>query len=252
MARLILMAGDSLGHDVLEGVAWDWCSSFATALGEPVLFATIGEDRLPVEEFVFPPNMVTHGEIMRPVLDGPAKSMSSAPFLYREDGRPDWGAMWSGFCELALFGGPPHRGEDSALRASDAPLEESMVDAIDEIKRGIYETTGLLSSTAEAGWLAVHCDSTKMAAWLSAVIILENVDARCEGETLLVPARADYALKDQVKSIITVVAKANHYWKAHVAQVQPDVCGIDGSLARTSWPVPGPRTVHPPHPAGVR
>src|SRR5262249_60058864 len=31
--------------------------------------------------------------------------MSAAPFLLREDGRPDWGAMWSSFCELALYGG---------------------------------------------------------------------------------------------------------------------------------------------------
>jgi len=249
MARVILMAGDSLGQGVLDGLAWDWCSSFATALGEPVLFATIGEERLPVDEFVFPPSLVTHGEIMRPVLAGDAgpKPMSSAPFVYREDGRPDWGAMWSGFCELALFGGPPHRGEDSALRAGDAPLGEQTVDAIDEIKRGIYETTGLLSAVTEPNWLAVRCDSAKMAAWLCAVIILENVDARCEGDTLLVPARADYALKDQVKSVITVVAKANHYWQAHVEQRAPDVCGIDGSLARTSWPAPGPRTVHPPH-----
>jgi sirohydrochlorin cobaltochelatase len=247
MARVILMVGDSLGQDVLDGMAWEWCSSFATALGEPVLFATIGEGRLPVDEFVFPPSLVTHGEIMRPVRDEGAKPMSSAPFLYREDGRPDWGAMWSGFCELALFGGPPHRGEDSALRASDAPLGEPEVDAIDEIERGIYETTGLLSTTAEPGWLDVRCDSAKMAAWLCAVIILENVDARCETESLFVPARADYALKDQVKSVITVVAKANHYWQAHVEQRQADVCGIDGSLARTSWPAPGPRTVHPPH-----
>src|SRR5215510_6439545 len=26
--------------------------------------------------------------------------MSAAPFLLREDGRPDWGAMWGSFCEL--------------------------------------------------------------------------------------------------------------------------------------------------------
>lgn len=33
--------------------------------------------------------------------------MSSAPFVWRQDGRPDWRAMWSDFCGLALFGGPP-------------------------------------------------------------------------------------------------------------------------------------------------
>lgn len=39
-----------------------------------------------------------------------AAPMSSAPFLWKDDGRPDWGAMWASFCELALYGGPPHRG----------------------------------------------------------------------------------------------------------------------------------------------
>ncbi len=247
MARIILMAGDSLGQDVLEGVAWDWCSSFATALGEPVLFATIGEDRLPVEEFVFPPNLVTHGEIMRPVLDAGPKPMSSAPFVYRDDGRPDWGAMWSGFCELALYGGPPHRGEDTALRATETEPVEDEAGAIAEIQRGIFETTGLTSAVEQPNWLAVHCDSTRMAAWLCAAIILENVDARCEGQTLYVPARDDYRLKDEVKSVITVVAKTNHYWQAHVAGQQADVCGVGASAGQRSWPAPGARTVHPPH-----
>ena len=32
----------------------------------------------------------------------------------------------------------------------------------------------------------------------------------------LVPAGPDYELADQVKSIITVVAKTHHYWQAHI------------------------------------
>lgn len=46
--------------------------------------------------------------------------MSSAPFVWRQDGRPDWRAMWSDFCGLALFGGPPHRVPESVLRAVTA------------------------------------------------------------------------------------------------------------------------------------
>src|SRR5262252_9239432 len=34
----------------------------------------------------------------------PPAPMSAAPFLLREDGRPDWGAMWGSFCELARCG----------------------------------------------------------------------------------------------------------------------------------------------------
>jgi len=59
-----------------------------------------------------------------------------------------------------------------------------------------------------------------MAAWLCASIILENVDARCEGERLFVPAHASFTLKNQVKSVVTVVAKTHHYWMAHVAGLE--------------------------------
>jgi sirohydrochlorin cobaltochelatase len=146
--------------------------------------------------------------------------MSSAPFVWRDDGRPDWAAMWSGFCELALFGGPPHRGPDRALTATatDQAAGDGF-DAIGEIRRGIWETTGLYAEPAAPGWLAVTCHSATMAAWLCATIILENVEARCEEERLLVPADPSFTLKDQVKSVITVVAKTHHYWSEHVARV---------------------------------
>jgi hypothetical protein len=143
--------------------------------------------------------------------------MSSAPFVFRADGRPDWGAMWSSFCELALFGGPPHRGPESALVAVTDGGRTGSGSAVEEIRRGIWETTGLYSEPAAPGWLAVTCDSPRMAAWLCATIILENVAARCDEERLLVPADPGFALEDQVKSVITVVAKTHHYWSAHVA-----------------------------------
>jgi hypothetical protein len=34
-------------------------------------------------------------------------------------------------------------------------------------------------------------------------------------DRLLVPAGPGYRLQDQVKSIITVVAKTHHYWQEH-------------------------------------
>ena len=144
--------------------------------------------------------------------------MGAAPFVWRADGRPDWRAMWSSFCELALFGGPPHRGPDNPLRAvtpaGDGP---GPTDAVAEIRRGIWETTGLFAEPATPGWLAVSCSSPKMAAWLCATIILENVDARVDEERLLVPANPSFTLEDEVKSVITVVAKTHHYWTAHAA-----------------------------------
>jgi peptidyl-prolyl cis-trans isomerase C len=145
------------------------------------------------------------------------KPMSSAPFVYRDDGRPDWGSMWKTYCELALYGGPPHRGEANALTAPSEPQQlTTEMKAVQEIIRGIYETTGLEAQPAEPGWIAVACNSRKMAAWLCATIIIENVEARCEGERLLLPASPDFTLEKQIKSVITVLAKTNHYWQAHV------------------------------------
>jgi sirohydrochlorin cobaltochelatase len=85
-----------------------------------------------------------------------------------------------------------------------------------EMRRGIWETTGLYAEATGPGWLAVTCDSPEMAAWMAAAIVLENVAARADEDRLLLPAGPGYRLKDEVKSIITVVAKTHHYWHAHV------------------------------------
>jgi hypothetical protein len=147
-----------------------------------------------------------------------AAPMSAAPFVWRDDGRPDWAGMWTTFCDLALYGGPPHRGPDSALRG---PAYEgakwSDPEMIAEMRRGIWETTGLYAEPTALGWLSVTCESPTMAAWLCAAITLENVDARVEDDRLLVPAGPANRLKDEVKSIITVVAKTHHYWQAHLS-----------------------------------
>jgi sirohydrochlorin cobaltochelatase len=156
----------------------------------------------------------------------PSTPMTSAPFLWRPDGRPDWGGMWTTFCELALYGGPPQRGPESPLRAPTGPSAESDVEMLAEMRRGIWETTGLYAEVAGPGWLSVTCDSPTMAAWMCAAIILENVGARLDDDRLLLPAGPSFDLKDEVKSVITVVAKTHHYWQAHVAdtgRVAPDV-----------------------------
>jgi sirohydrochlorin cobaltochelatase len=142
--------------------------------------------------------------------------MASAPFLWQKDGRPDWGNMWTSFCELALFGGPPQRGPESALGAPSGDTADSDHEMLAEMRRGIWQTTGLYAESAAPGWLAVTCDSPSMAEWMGAAIVLENVSARVEDDRLLLPAGPDFRLKDEVKSIITVVAKTHHYWQAHV------------------------------------
>jgi len=124
--------------------------------------------------------------------------------------------MWTTFCELALYGGPPQRGPHSALRAPAGQAAGSDGEMLTEMRRGIWETTGLYAESAEPGWLAVTCESPTMAAWMCAAIILENVAARVDDDRLLLPAGPGFTLKDEVKSVITVVAKTHHYWSAHV------------------------------------
>jgi hypothetical protein len=195
----------------------DAAAALAQRAGMPVTLAAVPIETL---DAVQPVLRRGPGQI-RDVEAPDPDAMASAPFVLRRDGRPDWGAMWTTFCDLALHGGPPQRGALQALRgpgigdraAGSAPEISA------ELRRGIEETTGLATEPAgptEAGWIAITCASPRMAAWLCATIILENVDARMEGPRLLVPAGPGFALEDQVKSVITVVAKTHHYWREHL------------------------------------
>lgn len=151
--------------------------------------------------------------------------MAAAPFVWREDGRPDWGAMWTTFCDLALHGGPPHRGPDQALRGIDVGSEPTV---LAELRRGIFETTGLVVEPGPPGWIAITCESRAMAEWLGAAIALENVEVRVEDDRLLLPSGPRFRLEDEVKSIITVVAKTHHYWATHLGQPLKVAVGGDG------------------------
>jgi sirohydrochlorin cobaltochelatase len=182
------------------------------ALQEEILLARVTGERLRLTRStaISAPGL-EHDEVVQPRPQGVTARgapMGAAPFVYRADGRPDWQRMWTTFCELALF-------------PSTVPAAEGATayDALAEIQRGVWETTGLRATPAEPGWVAVQCHSAKMAAWLCATILLENVDARCEGDRLFLPASPSFALADEVKSVITVLAKTHHYWDAHVAPV---------------------------------
>ena len=177
-----------------------------------------------------------------------AVPMAAAPFVWRPDGRPDWRAMWESFCDLALHGGPPHRGPDRKLRAPSTPGDAAASDPamVAEMRRGIWETTGLFAESPEPGWLAVTCESPAMATWLASAIVLENVDARADEDRLLLPAGPSYRLDDQVKSVITVLAKTHHYWDAHVVSD----AGEPQTATRSSRGIPRPLKVGVSGPAG--
>jgi hypothetical protein len=154
-----------------------------------------------------------------------AAPMAAAPFVWRADGRPDWRSMWTSFCELALFGGPPHRGPEQALHGPrpDGPGAAPAPDMVAEMRRGIWETTGLYSELGDPGWIAITCESRAMAEWLGAAIVLENVEARVDDVRLLLPAGPGFQLENEVKSLITVVAKTHHYWTMHRGNVREGI-----------------------------
>jgi hypothetical protein len=215
--RLVLVTDVDLPAAVRQACA-DLGAALANQAGMPVTVAAVPISRLDALEASLRRDTTAQRREYAPAarLD-PAAPMTSAPFLWRPDGRPDWGGMWTTFCELALYGGPPQRGPQSALRATAGSAADSDGEMLAEMRRGIWETTGLYTEPGAAGWLSITCDSPTMAAWMCAAIILENVGARVDDDRLFLPAGPDYQLKDEVKSIITVVAKTHHYWQAHVA-----------------------------------
>jgi hypothetical protein len=54
-----------------------------------------------------------------------------------------------------------------------------------------------------------------MAAWLVRAIVMENVMARHQDETLLLPAGPEFRLNKEIKNVITSIAKTRHYWLQH-------------------------------------
>jgi sirohydrochlorin cobaltochelatase len=149
-----------------------------------------------------------------------ARSMGTAPLQLGPDGRVAWDAMWTRFCDLALAGGPPHRGTLlEAVPAADALGEPEKYPAVvAEIERGIRLVTGLpIVPSKTPGWVGVRCDAEAMAIWLMRAIIVENVMVRREGDVIYLPAGPHFMLKREIKNVVTVVAKTCHYWTAHQA-----------------------------------
>ncbi len=147
------------------------------------------------------------------------ESMGSAELKYDDEGKVAWDQIWTSFCDLALAGGPPHRGTLlEAVTTADVIAEPEQYKAVvEEIKRGIQMITGLpmvLSSTP--GWVGVRCNNIEMAVWLMRAIIVENIMVRREGEVLYLPAGPRFTIKREIKNVITAVAKTTHYWSAHL------------------------------------
>lgn len=176
----------------------------------------------------------SHGQVQVPSFLPPryqanpnvsAAPMGAAGLVYDEQGLVAWDRIWGGddpnnpFCELALAGGPPHRGdllepvnpEDVRQRYGE------YTQVVLELIRAIKLTTGLNAKLAKSdGWLGVECESEEMAIWLLRAIIVENVIARREESTLFLPAGPDFRLEYEIKNVVTALAKTHHYWKEHL------------------------------------
>jgi hypothetical protein len=150
-------------------------------------------------------------------------SMGSASLKYANDGKVAWNDIWQTFCDLAMAGGPPHKGIllEPGSRADIEAQADRYREVVAEIRRGITMVTGLAAEPAPIpGWVRVDCASHGMAGWLVRAIVMENVSARCVGPVIELPAGPDYRIEKEIKNVITVTAKTCHYWLEHMAQAQ--------------------------------
>ena len=150
-------------------------------------------------------------------------SMGSAGLKFAADGTVAWDEMWGSFCDLAMAGGPPHKGTllepgtESAIDADFARYDE----VVEEICRGIRMVTGLRAYPSPApGWVRVACLNEAMSGWLLRAITMENVSARRRGSVLELPASPHFRLEKEIKNVITVIAKTCHYWLGHMPAEQ--------------------------------
>jgi hypothetical protein len=169
--------------------------------------------------------------------------MRSAGLKYDADGQVAWDQIWGSFCDLAMAGGPPHKGallEPGTEAAIDA--EFGRYDAVaEEICRGITMATGLRAYVSPTpGWISVSCHSDAMAGWLLRAIVMENVAVRQRGSIVELPAAPHFRLEKEIKNVVTVIAKTSHYWLGHMPREQQQAVGNLFAAMGGQMPLVGP------------
>lgn len=163
-------------------------------------------------------------------------SMGSAGLIHGPDGRVAWDRIWTTFCDLALAGGPPHRGKllepVSDAEATADPDRQRLVVA--EIDRAIGQTSGfrVLGGDSPA-WVGLPCQSTAEAAWLHLAITAENVSVRRRGTVLQLPAGPAFRPEKEIKNLVVAIAKTSHYWEGHLTDAQQSLGGEAACEAAT-------------------
>ena len=149
--------------------------------------------------------------------------MRSAGLQYDPDGKVAWDRIWGSFCDLAMAGGPPHKGKllEPATRDVIAADPANYDDVVEEICRGITLASELPAQPSDIpGWVSVDCYSETMASWLLRAIVMENVAAKSRGRELRLPASPEFRLEKEIKNVVTVIAKTTHYWMGHMSRAQ--------------------------------
>ncbi len=166
---------------------------------------------------LLPPQYRERYQDMTPV------AMRSAPFVYDDSGQVAWDRMWQGFCDLAMAGGPPHKGRWLApgTVADVTAAPDRFDEVVTEIRRGVALATGLDARPSDAaGWVPVACYGEAMADWMTRAIVMENVAARRGRVYVSLPAAPAFRVEKEIRNVITVVSKTAHYWVDHMPYSQ--------------------------------
>lgn len=178
-------------------------------------------------------------------------SMGSAALRYDKSGAVAWGEMWESFCDLAMAGGPPHKG--SLLSPGTAEEIEAdpnrYQEILQEIRRGIDLVADLKTEmTNFPGWLRVECDDAVMAEWLVRAITMENVSCHWEADAVYLPVGPGYRVEKEIKNVVTVIAKTCHYWVDHMwFSQQRTIADLFAAMAIETPLLVPPFPKHDPH-----
>jgi hypothetical protein len=180
--------------------------------------------------------------------------MGSAGLKFAADGQVAWDQMWDTFCDLAMAGGPPHKGAllEPGTSHDVAAQPARYHEVVEEICRGVTMVTDLPAKPSPVpGWIRVDSYSQGMAAWLLRAITMENVAVSTEGRAVDLPAAPAFRLEKEIKNVITVIAKTCHYWTGHMPRAQRVAIGhLFESLAAES-PLLEPAKTAPGEPDAI-
>ena len=158
---------------------------------------------------------------------------------YGPDGRVAWDQIWTTFCDLALAGGPPHRGNllEPVSEAEVAAEPQRYGGVVAEIDRAIALTTGMpVVNGYVPGWVGVQCGSLEEAVWLQFAVTAENVSAQRRQSVLQLPAGPAFRVEKEIKNVVVALAKAYHYWDGHLTAAQQSFAGQGIWVAEAATP----------------